>query len=265
MALPCGPMRAPTILLALAFALPAAAAGPGDAVSFYPQADAWTQGRHAASEMRVACTRPFEGAYLSLLADASGKVVIAAVSPKPPRDAESLLGRGPDSTRDWAWLWDRNRDGAVDYLAYFLGADMVYPRELPADFPRGKSTRLSSTQLDFVLKHMRSTFYHAADDNFDGKADAAVYPYRDGETWIWVKGFFILRSTRFDGKVDQDWAFAGSPEARQGPAPRNAFGYRVRIDPGEGEPGETVLAGWTRWFGRINAVVKDCALGGTLR
>ncbi len=258
-------MRALTILLlALGFALPAAA-DPGDAVAFYGIADAWTQGRHALSEMRVACTRPLQGVYLSLLADASGKVVIAAVSAKPPRDAESLLGRGPDSTRDWAWLWDRNHDGAVDYLAFFLGSDLVAPGALPADFPRGKSPKLTSAQLDYVLQHMRSIFYHAADDNFDGNADAAVYPYRDAETWIWVRGFFILRSTRFDGKVDQDWAFAGRPEARLGPAPRNAFGYRVRIDPGEGEPGETVLAGWSRWFGWINGAVRDCALGGTLR
>jgi hypothetical protein len=218
-------VRALTILLALAFALPAAA-DAGDAVEFFPQAYAWTQARHELSELRIVCTRPREGAFLSLLADGSGKVVLAAASRKPPRDPEALLHGGPDSTRDWTWLWDRNRDGAVDYLAFSLGSAMVYLGELPAGFARGKSPTLSSAHLEFALRHIRGTFYHAADDNFDGTADLAVYPLYDAETWMWVKGFFALRSTHFDGRVDEDWAFAADPAVRTGPAPRNERGYR---------------------------------------
>jgi len=258
-------MRCLVLLIALALTPLAAAAAPvGDAVAFYAEAQAWTQAPHAVSELRLACARKAGDGYVSLLADGAQRIVMAAFGAREPRDAQALFGRGPEATRDWAWLWDRNHDGAVDYLAFFLGTELVVP-ELPAGFPRGNSPRLDAAQLDFVLHNMRRTFYHAADDNFDGAADAAVYPLRDAETWIWVRGAFFLRSTHFDGKVDDDWAFAERPQLRLGPAPRNEHGYRVRIDPAEGERGEAVLADWTDWFARINAAVRDCALGRTLR
>lgn len=250
-------MRALTILLAAAFALapPARAAG-GDAVAFYPQAQAWAQARHDIRELRIACTRRSGDVYVTLLADGSGKTVLAAFSGAAPRDAASLF-TGAGATRDWAWIWDRNGDGAADYLAFYLGTELVV-RELPPDFPRGKSPKLSAAQLDFVLHHMRQTFYHAADDNFDGRADVAIYPLRDAETWLWVKGGFVLRSTHFDGRVDEDWAFAERPAERAGPAPRSERGYRVRIDPAEGETGEKVLESWSDWFARINGAAKTC-------
>jgi len=241
---------------------------PGDFTRFYPVAHAETQAAHPDRMVSIACTRPLKGEYVSLLADRTGTVVLAAFSRHAPSDAEFLLDRrrNPEATRDWAYVWDRNADGKVDYLAYYLGTDLVDTSgALPPDFPRGKSPKLTADQLDCVLHHMRQTFYHAADDNFDGKADAAVYPHRDAATSLWVKGFFAVRSSRYDGRVEDDWAFAQRIDERLGPAPRNANGFRTRIDPAEGVQGEVLLGGWNEMFAAINSTIQACGLGNRLR
>src|SRR5512146_1089542 len=100
-------MRCLVLLVALALApFAAAAAPPGDAVAFYPGAQAWTQAPHAVSELRLACARKAEGGYVSLLADGTQRIVMAAFSAREPREAQALFGRGPEATRDWAWIWD---------------------------------------------------------------------------------------------------------------------------------------------------------------
>lgn len=261
-------------LLALS-GLQAGAAEPlsrGGITTFYPVATAEAQTRHAMADYRLACTRearPESGGsyYISLVSNRSGRIALVAISPIPPSDAASLFNlRSPGATRDWAYVWDRNGDGRIDYLAYYLGTEMVVTNgPLPKGFPAGTNVRLNGTQLEYVIRHMRMTFYHAADDNYDGRVDAVVFPNRDASTPLWVKGFFVLRSTHFDGRVDREWAFASDITKPMGPAPLNAHGYRVRINPDEGGSGEEVLKHWSERLQQFNGVVRACDAGSRLR
>ncbi len=240
-----------------------------DFIQFYPAAYGETQAARPLRDYHIACTHTDpDGGYVTLLAKPGGRVVLGALSRGAPQDVQSLFdfAHNPEATRDWAYLWDRNGDGAVDYLAFYLGTEMVVTNgALPADFPRGAHPRLNVAQLEFVLRHTHMTFYHAADDNFDGRVDAMVFPLRDPELPLWVKGFVALRSTRFDDRVEQDWEFSDRIDQRLGAAPRNARGYRVGLDPTRGESGREILTHWTRVLGRFNGAVRACGLGARLR
>ncbi|HYW04521.1 MAG TPA: hypothetical protein VFA86_11335 [Gammaproteobacteria bacterium] len=259
-------------LAVFALAASAGAAVPatrGDFVSFYPLALHEAHTRHPLDQYQLVCTRPATGgAYVSLVADTSGAVVLVAISREEPQNVRSLLDpkNNPRATRDWAYAWDRNGDGKIDYLVYYLGVEMVVTQgALPEGFPGGMRPALNMNQLRFALEHMRMTFYYAADDDFDGRVDAMIFPYHDGKVPMWVKGHFVLRSTRFDGHADRDWAFRDDITRLSGPAPRNAHGYRVRIDPSAGAGGDGVLAHWSELLGEFNAAVRACGAGPRLR
>ncbi|HYW93306.1 MAG TPA: hypothetical protein VFA95_12745 [Gammaproteobacteria bacterium] len=247
----------------------AVAATRGDFVSFYPVALNEVQTRHPLDQYELACTRSgSEGAHISLLADTTGAVVLVAISRGAPRDVRSLLDpkNNPDATRDWAYVWDRNGDGKIDYLAYYLGVEMVVTQgSLPEGFPGGMHPAMNRTQLQYALAHMRMTFYYAADDNFDGRVDAMIFPYRDQKVPMWVKGQFVLDSSHWDGRVDRDWAFRDDITGPTGPAPRNSHGYRVRIDPSVGAGGDAVLAHWSALLHEFNSTVRACGAAPHLR
>lgn len=128
-------------------------------------------------------------------------------------------------TLDWAYVWDRNEDGVIDYIAYLDSARPVKGRDFPADFPIG--TRLKKEHLYLIIDSGRMTFTHFADDNFDGRTDTIVAVLPDPARPFWVEEFGVLRSTGFDGKVDETWTFKERIEARTGTVPRSEGGYAM--------------------------------------
>lgn len=190
----------------------------------------------AAKDLRVACSwkvRPDEthlgvAGWWSLLvprepASASGAVIAAFTRAELKRPAEALsttVRYSPmptafvsgKSTLDWAWLWDRNADGRADYLAYLQNAHAILPDPVPADWsppevhPDG-SVYITRKLLGEAVERAAMVFRHYADDDFDGRVDAAVVEQFDGTYTMFVANHVVVRRSPGAERAGEAWAF----------------------------------------------------------
>jgi hypothetical protein len=115
--------------------------------------------------------------------------------------ARPVLGK----VATWGYLFDRNRDGKVDYLALVGGAAPFEDADFPPNFPRqGEPMMIGNVEL-FVEK-CKIIFTHWADDNYDGMIDGTVQADMDPDR-AWVYRQILARSTKFDGRFDHVTAF----------------------------------------------------------
>jgi hypothetical protein len=153
--------------------------------------------------------------YVSFLGYKGQKnVFIAALTTKPLENPNFDIMRIVDfdgaspklgKVTTWGYVFDRNNDGKIDYMALVDGAAAFKDDRVPPDFPvRGQN--LTMPQLELFLGHCRIIFNHWADDNFDGKIDCAVHTDMDSVR-DWIDRRIVIRSTKFDGNFDEVWAF----------------------------------------------------------
>jgi hypothetical protein len=105
----------------------------------------------------------------------------------------------------WAYVWDRNRDGKVDYIALLTAAAAYEGDDFPDNFPVGKGA-LNKEQQEYFVGHAKLVFDHWADDNFDGKFDAAIVNDLDPARDL-VMRQIAVRSSKFNYSFDDVWAF----------------------------------------------------------
>ena len=184
-------------------------------VAFYHKADSVSQHPSRIGEYEVKKSKKVDRYFVSFIGKkGSRRILIAAVTPAPIRNIRKELALtlqmeggkpslGPTTT--WGWVFDRNGDGRIDYLALVAAAVAVEDDSIPFDFP-GYQMQMSPKQFGVYVSHLRLVFNHMADDNFDGRIDATVQvdmdPFRN-----WVKRNLLLRSTKFDGVFDDVRAF----------------------------------------------------------
>lgn len=153
--------------------------------------------------------------YVSFLGYKGQKnVFIAALTMKPIENPNFDImrivdfdGTSPKLGRvtTWGYVFDRNNDGKIDYMALVDGAAAFKSDMIPADFPvRGQN--LTMPQLELFMSHCKIIFNHWADDNFDGKIDAVVHVDMDSVR-DWVDRRLVIRSTKFEGNFDEVWSF----------------------------------------------------------
>jgi len=155
---------------------------------------------------------------------------------------------------DWAYVYDRNGDGRVDYLCYLAGPMPVESDSFPVDFPT-ESGALTTQQLDYMLDHDRYIFSHVADEDFDGTVDAIVFYVRDPAR-LWVKEFAAVLAPG-GGDPDSSWTFRESiitptgalSKSRGGLVRHRLAGKDVVITSGN-------FSGWTDVLTRINAAAQ---------
>lgn len=202
-------------LLCLAILLPATSFGQNNIIDFFGFADSIAQTPPMISELVILGSKKINKRYVTIAGYPEDKsVLLAAVTLKPIKNlgAEiSLAVRyrkmqpnvGPTST--WGYIFDRNGDGKVDYMALLGGAAGYKDDRFPDAFP-AKGSVLRAEQVDYFLSHCRLVFNHWADDNFDDTLDAVIHidmdPDRD-----FVDRQIVARSTAFDGRFDEVWAF----------------------------------------------------------
>ena len=134
----------------------------------------------------------------------------------------------------WAYVFDRNRDGKVDYIALLTAAAAYEGDDFPEDFPEGKSG-LNREQQEYFIGHAKLVFDHWADDNFDGKLDACVIndldPVRD-----MVMRQIVVRSSKFNYSLDDVWAFRFNINSPRETIPHTAKEVKYRpITQGKGK------------------------------
>lgn len=251
-------------------------ANPPGLIAFYPRVLAFAAKPPAESALRVVADwRHEDGACVTLLAASAQKRSLLAIfssdklknaeralylSPRyiVSKDMKSVMEGKEPMVRatagylvDWAYVFDRNRDGRADYLCHLIGPLPVEPDSFPAEFPAG-SAPLAGPYLEYMLDHQRYVFTHAADEDFDGAIDALVVPVLDSER-PWVREFAVVVAPD-GGTPDSAWTFRDAPSNATGALPRVRGGYlRHRV---AGKDVTITASNFERWsnvLARVNA------------
>jgi hypothetical protein len=187
----------------------------GDMIQFYGYAD--TVAMYAASpdSLRVIKQKFVDKFYVAFIGfQKSPKVRIVAVTTQPIKNVRKDIlltvdfnGPWPTAGRvtSWGYIYDRNKDGKIDFLSLLGGAAPYERGDMPDDYPI-RGVQPNNDQLEFMVSHCQLVFNYWADDNFDGKLDGLIHidmdPVRD-----WVQDQIVVQSTRFNDKFDDVWAF----------------------------------------------------------
>jgi len=250
-----------------------------DFTDFYPMAENRTNYPPKITDLSVICSKSrFLLPRISFIGDASKKVVLVVFTAKPIKDLSKTIllermftkGVPPSPTAganlDWAYVFDRNSDGHVDYLTYLYGALPVKPDNFPEDYPKAKDGFIeidSFDQIKLFIDESRLVFSHYADDNYDGSTDSVVASIHDPERLIWVDGFGVIRSTMFDGVIDETWTFRKSINERTGNVAEVDGRYVLQNDQPKPywKTGSEWLSFGTKTMKVINQKAIDCGLG----
>jgi hypothetical protein len=259
-----------------------------DLLGFFPVASARAARPFGQTGLTVVCQAelkgaavpgPYRGLWLSLLGDQPGVIRLAAFTRakiRDPRQVISLSMRyaplptampGPAGTLDWGYVYDRNGDGRVDYLAYLQNAHPVLPDPVPADFPAAErnpdgSIRATKALLYAMIELGQMVFRHFADDDFDGRVDGMVVEEFDRERPMFVRDWLVYRAGTPGAGIDQAWAFRNSIRDTIRVLQRNETGYLMpSIDPdAPWTPVGQYLDLVTERIGVINGAVARCGV-----
>jgi len=181
---------------------------------FYPVVDSLCQFPPLGQELEIVCQKKIDRWYVSFIGvKGEGKIRIATVTLKPLTDPKeiSLTVQFKEITptigavSTWGYVFDRNGDGKVDYLALIGGAAAFKPDDFPENFP--VQPPYSRPQLELFVGSCRLVFDHWSDDNFDGNIDAAVHIDMDSLGRDWVDKWILARSNHYDDHLDEAWSF----------------------------------------------------------
>lgn len=207
-----------------------AADGPG-VIDFYPYAHRLTQDPPPPSSLKAYFRTEIDGQHLILLKTGDPLLTVAVFSAKPVEDIERKLtlrlglflpggkpaGKpAPADAFEWLYLFDRNRDGQFDYLCWPYGPGLVKPPEAPPEVMK-----------KIRFEYLRFVFDHLADDNFDGRFDAAVFGVGSPDNPAWIDRWVLLRSRGDDGTADEAWYFTADIRVPAGEPERVPQGFRL--------------------------------------
>lgn len=151
--------------------------------------------------------------YLSVLSIDGHTAFVIAFSPhKLQRPWETMTFRGKfvptgqtspidQGTADWAYVFDRNGDGRIDFLAYRVGPLWILPDGMDErDLPSVKK----GVMIDFLEANrdkLGQGFWFLADENFDGFADGLIARIVDKKSG-WADGWLVTTDTDFDRRYE---------------------------------------------------------------
>jgi hypothetical protein len=258
----------PAVVLAL---VPSLAFGDAtsDFTSTHPRAMALIQFPPDIKSFAKVCERQVEAVSVSFWGT-SGKAALWVTSKQPIVDLRKVVSLqvlfnpmptalpGPNASLDWGYVFDRNQDGKVDYVAFLDNARPFAPDRFPAGFPKGNG--FNAEQLSLVFHSARLVFFHLADENFDGSVDTVVAPLTHPEYPLWVHQYGVLRSSKFDGNVDDEWTFGDRVNEKAGHVPAREGRY-IMQNAGKALSGWQWLESGTSLLRYINSAAAQCGFG----
>ncbi|HET7904007.1 MAG TPA: hypothetical protein VFM17_05560, partial [Candidatus Eisenbacteria bacterium] len=136
--------------------------------------------------------------------------------------------------------------------------------DFPADFPkrdRDGKVRLKESHIMYLVGRMRAVFFHAADDDFDGRVDGVVLfevdPERD-----WVDGWGLFRETKPGSGADIAIRFRDDIAKPTGAPKREAGGWSwIGAGGKKTTVGPALFEGWTAILGRVNRTAEKVGFG----
>ena len=240
---------------------------PPDIFAFYQTALAVAQTTHA-QDLTIICQKPqpdkiFSKAgnmYVSFLGGRSKKVVLAVFTKNPLNSLSAVHLDRVQNGIEWMFVFDRNRDGKIDYILWPQGVLPFVDGTPPPGFPsRGTIVHMTRQQGELIQRYAKMIFYHWADENFDGKLSAMVLEAWDPSGLFAISGWQLIRSSGFDGILDQCWYFTGDPNNKTGACEPAAQGYKTRtLDDKDIAPAD--LAAGSVWFSMLNDAAGACVL-----
>jgi len=167
----------------------------------------------------------------------------------------------------WGYLFDRNCDGQIDYVAFLVGPLHVKQKDFPQDFPKGGIVdqlqnygKLTAEQIQIFKKSWVFVFTHISDENFDGRADGAIFEVMDPERF-WVDRWMVLFSSNFNGVIDTCWQFQDSIQIKERNCLKLSKGYWTkRAGAKKGEFGNQDLAKLSEMLSLLDKAVNLCGL-----
>lgn len=113
-------------------------------------------------------------------------------------------------TPDWGWIYDRNNDGQIDWLAFLDGPLIVLPKEgFQEGFPTlshsGARRQITARQLGIMQNNAQLVYRHIIDSDFDGVADAFMLKPTSDENGWWEGEMLVAEGLGPDGKSECLW------------------------------------------------------------
>lgn len=250
-------------------------ASPPDVLSFYATAHAITQSPPDESTLSIICQKMLSNGvlkdnFISFIADNSKKVVLFAFSKKELinivrvislKDWVSGRTQGEDAV-EWFYVFDRNRDGKIDYIAFPVGFFPVEPKDMPPNFPRRMGS-LTYEQFQYLRRISKLVFLHYADDAFTDTITAVVFLAVDPQSDYLISGGQLIRSSHFDGALDECWYFDDAIGRKSGECEHSGDGYRTRMglyQSGFATVGPPQLANFSQLLSTVNEAAGLCGL-----
>jgi len=191
-----------------------------DIVNFYPTVNSLAKFPELFKALTIIQQRKIDSLYVTFIGYKNQKkFFIGAITKIPIHDPNTEISRivefqgskpflGKVST--WGYIFDRNKDGKIDYAALVGGAAVFKNDKIGDKFPP-RNQRLDHEQTKFFVSHCEIIFNHWADDNFDGNIDAVIHADMDPSKDL-VEQMIVVRSTKFDNSFDDVWAFREDPQ-----------------------------------------------------
>ena len=241
---------------------------------FFPRADSLILFPMRESNLMIKCQKKIDKKYVTFVSTKKnpGKILLAAITLKPLTDVTTSISlfvdfdhakASPGKVSTWGYVFDRNHDGKIDYMALLAGAGPVKKDDVPANFPK-RGRPLSRNNLETYVSHCSLIFDHWADDNFDDTLDAVIHHDMDPER-DWVQRQIVVRSTNFDGKFDSVETFRLQPGDLENDTIAYSSGWVPYYPIGKKSPDAITMETFlqeSEFMRLLNRAAKTCGLKG---
>ncbi|HSQ59307.1 MAG TPA: hypothetical protein VLT84_02545 [Acidobacteriota bacterium] len=271
----------PSVFLAVIWLTVVAAATPAAAPparaasgieSFYPQASARTGFLIEPTTLVIAAQEEQDGHNVALMGTDPKKPFLFSMTPfyllhpdvQLAFERRTISKEFPNPSTNWGYVFDRNGDGKVDYLCFHAGQMPVKGPDFPADFPKRDADgklRLKEAHILYLVSRMRGVFFHAADDDFDGRVDGVVL-FSVDPSRNWVDGWGLFRDTKPDAGAEVAVLFRDDIAKPTGTPKREADGWSwIGAGGKKTTVGAALFDGWTDILSRVNRTAEKVGFG----
>jgi hypothetical protein len=161
-------------------------------------------------------------------------------------------------TPDWAYIFDRNQDGNVDYIAYMDGPRPVAPVDSQQELPK-ITEHMQLGQYKLVIFNQLLAFWHVADDNHDGAADGLAMRAYNKDTG-WSLGWMVLQSTKFNNALDRCMYISEHNIDETHACEWSYFGRKYEV-PGKYSAPSIRKETADEWLSIVNNAARECGFG----
>lgn len=199
----------------------------------------------ATSKLHVLCHVGMGEKYLNYIDTGNGTICVVSFTTRKMKNPQKEMSLKMNmmvnpirftypGTQDWAYVFDRNGDRKVDYIAYLMGPmpKKEWDKERPKGFYREKQ-KFDTASFHYIIDHFEGIFYHWIDSDYDGKTDWLIYYETDpneGNLLSWVDHWLLIHRPAEGQPIKAPRWFRDSQKGFIGHSPKNESGIYYRYD-----------------------------------